>query len=150
MRSWIGYGIDGRCVASSPDSKGRSHLDCQGTGDWQNLANRRIAIVVLSSTSWPRIQKVVSSIVGAIRHTLHAMPTVLRIGSYRFFFYANENGEPHHIHVQRERMLAKFWLKPVSLASSSGFPAQELSKLMGMVEANQQLFVEAWNGFFSS
>ena len=32
----------------------------------QNLANRRIAIVVLSSTSWPRIQKVVSSIVGAI------------------------------------------------------------------------------------
>lgn len=67
-----------------------------------------------------------------------------------FFFYANESGEPHHIHVQRERLLAKFWLKPVSLASSSGFPAQELSKLMGMVETNQQLFVEAWNGFFNS
>lgn len=74
--------------------------------------------------------------------------------SYRslplFFFYANESGEPRHIHVQRERLLAKFWLKPVSLASSSGFPAQELSKLMGMVESNQQLFVEAWNGFFNS
>ena len=81
---------------------------------------------------------------------LIAMPTVLRLGSYRFFFYANENGEPHHIHVQRERMLAKFWLKPVALASSSGFPAQELNKLLGMVEANQQTFVEAWNGFFSS
>ena len=33
-------------------------------------------------------------------------PTVLRIGAYRFFFYANENSEPHHIHVQRERDVA--------------------------------------------
>ena len=36
------------------------------------------------------------------------MPTVLRIGAYRFFFYANENSELHHIHIQRERALAKF------------------------------------------
>lgn len=78
------------------------------------------------------------------------MPTVLRIGAYRFFFYANENGEPPHIHVQRERLLAKFWLKPVSLDSSSGFPAQELNKLLGMVEAHQQTFVEAWDEFFGS
>ena len=28
------------------------------------------------------------------------VPTVLRIGGYRFFFYANENNEPRHIHVQ--------------------------------------------------
>ena len=78
------------------------------------------------------------------------MPTVLRIGAYRFFFYANENGEPHHIHVQRERMLAKFWLKPVSLADSIGFAAQELNRLLGQVEANQQTFVEVWDEFFSS
>lgn len=78
------------------------------------------------------------------------MPTVLRIGGYRFFFYANENGEPHHIHVQRERMLAKFWLKPVSLADSTGFAAQELNRLLGQVEANQQTFVEVWDEFFSS
>ncbi len=78
------------------------------------------------------------------------MATVLRIGSYRFFFYANENDEPQHIHVQRERMLAKFWLVPVSLGRSSGFSAQELNKLLGMVEANQQTLVEAWNGFFSA
>jgi len=78
------------------------------------------------------------------------MPTVLYIGAYRFFFYANENGEPHHIHVQRERSLAKFWLKPVSLAGSKGFAAQELNKLLGLVEANQQTFMEAWNDFFGS
>lgn len=78
------------------------------------------------------------------------MPTVLRIGGYRFFFYSNESGEPPHIHVQRERLLAKFWLKPVSLASSSGFAAQELNKLLGLVESHQQVFVEAWNEFFGS
>lgn len=78
------------------------------------------------------------------------MPTVLRLGPYRFFFYSNETGEPYHIHVQRERMLAKFWLKPVSLASSVGFPAQELNKLLAMVEAHQQAFVGAWDEFFGT
>nr|WP_299077570.1 DUF4160 domain-containing protein [uncultured Paraglaciecola sp.] len=28
--------------------------------------------------------------------------------SLRFFFYSNENGEPAHIHIQRENMFAKF------------------------------------------
>ena len=78
------------------------------------------------------------------------MPTVLRIGAYRFFFYANENGEPRHIHIQREKLLAKFWLEPVSLASSVGFPARELHKLHGMVETHQLTFVEAWDEFFGA
>ncbi|MFN3391944.1 MAG: DUF4160 domain-containing protein [Meiothermus ruber] len=77
------------------------------------------------------------------------MPTVLRLGPYRFFFYANENEEPAHIHVQRDRALAKFWLKPVAYASSSGFSAQELSKLLKLVEENKEVFEEAWNEFFS-
>src|SRR5690606_5154622 len=29
-----------------------------------------------------------------------SMPTVLRSGSYRFFFYSLENDEPPHIHVE--------------------------------------------------
>ena len=32
----------------------------------QNLGSRRVAIVVLSTTSWPRIQRAVDSVVGAI------------------------------------------------------------------------------------
>jgi len=32
----------------------------------QNLSNRKIAIVVLSTTSWPRIQKSVAAILSAI------------------------------------------------------------------------------------
>ena len=78
------------------------------------------------------------------------MPTILRIGPYRFFFYSNENGEPAHIHIQRERMLAKFWLKPVALASSTRFSSQELKKLETMVAENQATLLEAWNEYFSS
>jgi hypothetical protein len=43
------------------------------------------------------------------------MPTVLRVGPYRFFFYAGDQGEPLHIHVEREGRIAKFWLDPVRL-----------------------------------
>lgn len=78
------------------------------------------------------------------------MPTILRIGPYRFFFYSNENSEPAHIHVQREHALAKFWLTPVALASSAGFPAQELTKLSRLVRENAAKFLEAWNEYFGT
>ena len=73
------------------------------------------------------------------------MPTILRLGAYRFFFYSNEKGEPPHIHVQRENFLAKFWLNPIALASSKHFSSHELRMLSKYVEENQQLFMEAWN-----
>ena len=77
------------------------------------------------------------------------MPTVLRIGPFRFFFYSNENGEPAHIHIQRENMLAKFWLKPVTLASSIRFSPKELRKLHQLVTENKEAFLEVWNEHFS-
>ena len=78
------------------------------------------------------------------------MPTILRIGPFRFFFYSNEKGEPAHIHIQRDSMLAKFWLNPVSLASSTRFSAKELRKLEMIVTENEQAIMEAWNEYFSS
>jgi hypothetical protein len=78
------------------------------------------------------------------------MPTVLRIGPYRFFFYSNEGSEPAHIHIQRDRMLAKFWLKPVALASSTRFSPNELRKLESLVLDHKETFLEVWNEYFSS
>jgi len=78
------------------------------------------------------------------------MPTILRIGPFRFFFYSNENGEPAHIHIQRENMLAKFWLKPVVLASSTRFSPKELRQLQQLVVENKETFLEAWNEHFSN
>ncbi len=77
------------------------------------------------------------------------MPTVARIGPYRFFFYGNEGSEPPHIHAQRERHLAKFWLTPVAFARSKGFASHELRRIESIVEENQELFLKAWNEFFN-
>jgi hypothetical protein len=53
------------------------------------------------------------------------MPTVLRSGPYRAFFYAGDRDEPPHVHVERDRSKAKYWLEPVALVSSSGFSRGE-------------------------
>lgn len=77
------------------------------------------------------------------------MPTLDRIGPYRFFLFSNEGSEPPHFHVQGDRALAKFWLEPVALASSVGFAAHELRELVRLVTENQQIFLERWHEFFS-
>jgi hypothetical protein len=46
------------------------------------------------------------------------MPTILRVGRYRFFFFSNEGREPAHIHVKAGSDEAKFWLDPVQLAAN--------------------------------
>jgi len=76
------------------------------------------------------------------------MPTVLRNGSYRFYFYSHEPNEPPHIHVDRDNQTAKFWLEPVNLASNIGFSAKELGKLQVTVQENQEVLLEAWNEYF--
>ncbi|NJO99144.1 MAG: DUF4160 domain-containing protein [Pleurocapsa sp. CRU_1_2] len=70
------------------------------------------------------------------------MPTVLRIGAYRFYFYSHEPNEPPHIHIDRDNLSAKFWLEPVALAKNIGFRAKELRKLESLVSENQTKLVE--------
>jgi hypothetical protein len=77
------------------------------------------------------------------------VPTIARIGPYRFFFFANEGLEPPHVHIQRDRALAKFWLRPPALASAGGFSGRELRRLHALVEANRDRFEEAWHEFFA-
>jgi hypothetical protein len=42
------------------------------------------------------------------------MPEVSRDRGFRFFFYSNEGDprEPVHVHIERDRCEAKFWLRP--------------------------------------
>lgn len=60
------------------------------------------------------------------------MPTVLRIGPYRFFFFAGDRDEPAHIHIEREDKVANFWLDPVRL-QSSGFSRNEIIRIQKIV-----------------
>ena len=78
------------------------------------------------------------------------MPTVGRIGAFRFFFYSNEGSEPPHVHAQQERKISTFWLDPVALASTGRFSAVELRSIERIVLENRKRFLEAWNEFFGS
>ncbi len=77
------------------------------------------------------------------------MPTVLRVGRFRFFFYSNEGAEPPHIHVQAAYSQAKFWLDPIILEASYGFNNRELNEIHRLVQTRQAERIEAWNDFFS-
>jgi hypothetical protein len=73
------------------------------------------------------------------------MPTVLRSGPYRFYFYSHEPNEPPHIHVDRDDLSAKFWIDP---AANFGFRAHELREIQLLVNKHRELFLETWNEFF--
>jgi hypothetical protein len=55
------------------------------------------------------------------------MPTVLRWGSYRAFFYSNEGNEPPHVHVRAGNCEAKFWLHDFDVAINAGFQLTKLA-----------------------
>jgi hypothetical protein len=76
------------------------------------------------------------------------MPTILRSGPSRFYFWSRELNEPPHIHVDRDRYAAKFWLQPIALARNLGFKAHELRKIQPIVVEHQAEFLEAWHGHF--
>jgi hypothetical protein len=77
------------------------------------------------------------------------MPTVLRSGPYRFFFYAGDRDEPPHIHVESNDCEAKFWLEPVRLCRSFGFSAKEINKIRTLVVEKEQYLLDRWNEFFN-
>ena len=78
------------------------------------------------------------------------MPTVLRHGPYRFVFFSSDRGEPPHIHVTRDRLIAKFWLQPVSIERAGEFPAHELNRIRRLVEQYEDKLVEAWHDYFGA
>lgn len=78
------------------------------------------------------------------------MPTVLKIGPYRFFFYAGDRDEPQHVHIERDDKIAKFWLNPIRLQSSGGFNRQEINRIQEIIQEYQIQLMEGWNEYFSS
>jgi hypothetical protein len=76
------------------------------------------------------------------------MPTVFRIGPYRFFFYSSDKEEPCHIPVEREDMVAKFWIDPIRLQESGGFNRNELLQIQKIIEEKVDRIMEAWNEYF--
>jgi hypothetical protein len=78
------------------------------------------------------------------------VPTVLRSGPYRVYFYSHEPNEPAHVHVDRDEQSAKFWLKPVRLAQNLGFSPVELRRIQRMLEHHEEALWEKWNERFGT
>lgn len=80
------------------------------------------------------------------------MPTVFRQDGFRFFFYSNEGDprEPPHVHVIKGSGEAKFWVRPISVARSSGFDARTLRQLARIVADRAEEIERAWHGHFGN
>ena len=76
------------------------------------------------------------------------MPTVLRIGAFRFYFYSHESNEPPHIHIDRGEATIKVWLDSLEVAKSRGFRRHEIGGIVAMVREHRTQFQEAWNEHF--
>ncbi len=75
-------------------------------------------------------------------------PTVLRIGSYRFFFNGREESRKH-VHVQTTEGIAKFWLEPtIALASYHNLTPKILKKLDELVREHENEINSAWDEHF--
>ncbi len=78
------------------------------------------------------------------------VPTVLRWGPYRAFFYSNEGDEPAHVHVRTGNKEAKFWLHDITVALNAGFPAHEISDIIRELRQNRDSLLRAWNDHFGA
>jgi hypothetical protein len=78
------------------------------------------------------------------------MPTVLNDGPYAFIFFSTDRNEPEHVHVKRDRQIAKFWLQPVSLCKNIGFKQHELNRITRLVTKHQEELLQAWHEYFGS
>jgi hypothetical protein len=69
------------------------------------------------------------------------MPTVLRIGPYRFHFYSDEYNEPPHIHVEAADGECKFWLGPVKLAVNRNLAPKVVRIIEKLVFENEVFLI---------
>ena len=78
------------------------------------------------------------------------MPTVLRIGAYRFHFYSDEGNEPAHIHVATPDGECKFWLEPITIAGNKGVDPNTIRRVEKLVFEHVKFLKEKYNAYHSS
>ena len=76
------------------------------------------------------------------------MPTVLRLGSFRFHYYSDERNEPAHIHVRAADGDCKFWLEPViRLARNQGVRPHDLRRIEQLVFEHHENLRKAFHEY---
>lgn len=78
------------------------------------------------------------------------MPTILKIGPYRFYFFSREESRIH-IHVSCSDGEAKFWLEPeIELAINYKLSRMQIKQIEQLIEEHYDDFKNAWNNHFKS
>ena len=83
---------------------------------------------------------------GLDEHAYHAADPVTTAVS----FYAGDREESAYIHVEWDVNAAKFWLDPVSFASSGGFRRNEIARIQRLVEGHQAELLRSRDEFFNA
>jgi len=78
---------------------------------------------------------------------LFGMPTVLRIGPFRFHFYSDEAKEQPHIHVRSADGECKFWLDSIALAGNRGIAAHDLRAIEQLVFDHQIFLIGKYHEY---
>ena len=77
-------------------------------------------------------------------------PTVFREMGFRFFFFSREE-QRMHVHVHCADGEAKYWLEPtIKLAVNHGLSAEQLARIMKIVEEHKGDLISAWNSYFGT
>ena len=75
------------------------------------------------------------------------MPTVLRVGRFRFHFYSDESREPAHIHVRSPQGECRFWLEPIVLSHNRGMGAHDLREIERLVFEYRDLLTQKYHEY---
>ena len=85
------------------------------------------------------------------------LPNLYQVGSYKIFFWSNENNEPVHVHITSGNPSAnttKIWLTSkggcFAANNNSRIPSHDLRWLLRFVTANHEDICAEWVQFFGS
>lgn len=72
------------------------------------------------------------------------MPTILEENGYSVMVFTREPKEPAHVHVMKDRKLAKFWLESLEVAKNRGYRSHELTAIRRIIKAHQPRLKKAY------
>ena len=140
QRAGYGYATPARPPSAAPPGRGRL----------AGSIMMRVAGVNAVPGVAPGLRRVYACGAGTGWIWYGVMPTVLRSGPYRFFFYSGDRNEPPHVHVERDDRSGKFWLDPVRIQESGGLSRGDIQRIIRLVEAHQATLIGAWNDYFDN
>ena len=83
------------------------------------------------------------------------MPNLFTVSGYKIYFWANENGEPIHVHISKGKPFpnsTKVWLTKkggcILASNGSQISKKELNTLMTFISAQFFLICAEWKKFF--